>query len=38
MIIAPACTIDNALSHKAITTNKLYSAAAARSAYPAASS
>jgi branched-chain amino acid transport system substrate-binding protein len=34
LTIAPACTIDNALSHKPITTNRLYNAAAARSAFP----
>jgi ABC-type branched-subunit amino acid transport system substrate-binding protein len=30
--IAPACTIDNALSHKGVATDKLYQAAATRSA------
>jgi branched-chain amino acid transport system substrate-binding protein len=30
LVIAPACTTQNALSHKAITTNKLYSAASVR--------
>jgi ABC-type branched-subunit amino acid transport system substrate-binding protein len=34
LIIAPACTIDNAVGHASITTNKLYSASAARSAFP----
>jgi branched-chain amino acid transport system substrate-binding protein len=33
LVIAPACTIDNALSHRSITTNKLYSAGSVRSAF-----
>jgi branched-chain amino acid transport system substrate-binding protein len=32
IIIAPACTIDNARGHKALTTNRLYSATSVRSA------
>lgn len=33
VIIAPACTLENALSHKSVATNLLYSASAARSAF-----
>jgi branched-chain amino acid transport system substrate-binding protein len=32
IVIAPACTTDNALSHKSITTDKLYSAGSVRTA------
>ena len=34
LIIAPACTIDNAKGHASITTNKMYGSHAARSAFP----
>ena len=34
IMIAPACTLANALGHKALTTNKLHSASSARSAFP----
>ena len=34
LTIAPACTIENALSHKGIATNKLYNASSVRSAFP----
>jgi branched-chain amino acid transport system substrate-binding protein len=33
LIMAPACTIDNATGHKALTTGKLYSVGSARSGF-----
>jgi branched-chain amino acid transport system substrate-binding protein len=33
ILIAPACTIENALGHKALTTNRLYGVGAARNAF-----
>ncbi len=33
LIMAPACTIDNAIGHRALTTNKLYSVGSARSGF-----
>jgi branched-chain amino acid transport system substrate-binding protein len=34
IIVAPACTIDNSLGHKALATDRVYSVGAARSAFP----